>query len=42
MTWFEIYAVTWPLVVAVLVLGFVKVLYWHEDREERRRRESLH
>jgi hypothetical protein len=40
MSWFEIYALLWPLAVASLAVGFVKMLHWHEDREERRRQQQ--
>jgi len=40
MSRFEIFAVTWPAIVAALAAGFAFLLGWLEDRSERRRRHA--
>ena len=37
MTWFEIYALVWPGIVAILCIAFGYFLAWLGDRAERRR-----
>jgi hypothetical protein len=37
MSWFEIYALVWPAIVACIVVGFGYSLAWFEDRAERRK-----
>jgi hypothetical protein len=37
MSWFEIFALAWPAVVAALVIGFAFFLGWLDDRAERRK-----
>lgn len=37
MTWFEIYALVWPAIVAGICVGFVYLVAWFQDRAEQRR-----